>query len=203
MKQRRVICVAVDGTDSKEIKLKHGTTHTKRLYENCKSNDKAYWDGTPDIITGYSNFKIANGVTNFIKRRLKLLKENEIPDVLMIGHSRGGAALIEVSNSLKGLVKVKTLILLDAVDRSVFTSNTETIKNVDFIFHALRGLSNSRPSFGNVGLNFENHIDYTQTKYKTSHGGINGTVDHNDYSITSDTSCNVKKIYTTVENTQK
>ncbi len=104
------------------------------------------------------------------------------PRIFLGGFSRGGAAVIHTCNLLeKEGVEVSGLFLFDAVDRTLFLHNVQTIPaNVSHAWHALRSSkANSRPEFGNCGLKKAERQGggaaplYTKEFY-TTHGGVGG-----------------------------
>lgn len=124
------------------------------------------------------------------KKVKKVLKEADI-EICLIGHSRGGHVALVVAQRL--YIKVQMLGLYDAVDRSPVFS-PDSVSNVNYVYHALRGLNDSRTSFGNTGPIKSNPANKIFVKkFKTSHGGIGGDWVMNP-SWGDDYSCSIEKV---------
>lgn len=102
--------------------------------------------------------------------------------LFLCGHSRGGAAVVEVCKWLRDdNIPVECLILFDAVDRShtvggVF-QNTPIASNVRKAIHARRDVlrSCSRLSFGNCGLTRDDErTAYFSEKFFCTHSAVGG-----------------------------
>ncbi len=130
-----------------------------------------------------------NSYFNFEKQRNERYRSIRSFDhlrIVLVGHSRGGGVVIDIAQKLsEHKIPVYFMGLFDGVDRSLFISGGDVV-NTRHAYHALRGLENSRSSFGNTGK--------AGTIYKvfdTSHGGIGGSPEAVPTTITSDFSCSV------------
>lgn len=102
----------------------------------------------PDL---WSAIKTTGGIADTV---LQAVMQEEFPPALLapgqrqapkskiflVGHSRGGAAVVKVAQKLdeKGIT-VAGMFLFDAVDRTVFLDSVQTVpKNVALCFHAMR-----------------------------------------------------------------
>lgn len=95
-----------------------------------------------------------------------------IPVIYLAGYSRGGAIAISVANELEKLdIKVVSLILFDAVDRSGLQGVDIVPNNVGECFHAMRDPKvGSRTYFKNCGTT-NCHKKY----FFGTHGAMGGT----------------------------
>jgi len=100
--------------------------------------------------------------------------------VNLIGHSRGGLAVIEVARRLKGIdknLKVNFMGLFDAVDRYIPFDTDSIPSNVEHVYHAIRSEKvGSRWYFGNTGTKRENKnaTRYTPKIFEATHGALGG-----------------------------
>lgn len=97
--------------------------------------------------------------------------------IYLVGHSRGGAILIDVANMLnRRHIPVEAMFLFDAVDRSSELTGGEIPSNVGFCYHAMRDpTGNSRGSFGNCGTEAAGGVIFFPEHFMTTHGGMGGT----------------------------
>lgn len=104
----------------------------------------------------------------------------EKTSVNLIGHSRGGLAVIEVARRLRDFnpsIAVNFLGLFDAVDRYLYFDGDSIPANVKYAYHAIRDPKvGSRSSFGNTGTSVENHgaTLYVPKIFKATHGALGG-----------------------------
>lgn len=130
---------------------------------------------------------------------------NEKLRIVIVGHSRGGLAAINIANNLP--FPVYFLGLYDAVDMHP-TLNCEKIVNAKFTYHAKRHpFIGSRYSWGNCGDTLLSKINtafrnrpslpitssgfYEEKLFYTSHGGFGNSPTLNPKKITDDSSTNI------------
>lgn len=190
------ILLAIDGTGSALWRDPSGqNSHVYRFYRDAHTPYCLYLDG-PDTI-GFDMSNIIETGTKWILNQISQLATRKIarPDEVkidLVGHSRGGVAVIKIANNLNNLAayeartnfqtlqllkglplsfKVNFLGLYDAVSRSADTFFDAGNLDVKHIFHARRAnrafFSSSHPLFGGVSTR-------NQQEYDTSHGGIGG-----------------------------
>lgn len=139
----------VDGTgplSDIEYAVSMAGSHCSVLHHLNKPNS-FYFRG-PDL---FSVIKSTGGLADRVFQ--KVLQEEFPPALLapgqrqspkspiyLAGHSRGGAAVVRVAQMLDEKdITVAGMFLFDAVDRTVFLNNVETVpKNVQLCFHAMR-----------------------------------------------------------------
>jgi hypothetical protein len=221
------ILLCVGGTDSNNTGEKYGRGYTWDFFERfgvgLNSNDfrKGYIEG-PDgaigNITGHESGEIklkcmlwiAEAINrlfpmpqkeDYSKRieRLKNIKKEL--KVVLVGHSRGGAIVVELAYDLKQYSPVYFMGLFDPVDRTFWLDNSkQKLDNTKYAYIALRGLENSRSSFGySIKVPDSKQGRFSQTTmlggeiiyeyFNTSHGGIDGIVNKTDMGISDDVSC--------------
>jgi hypothetical protein len=172
------ILLGIDGTGAhadSEYRRDFAHSFVHRICSQSRSRLKRY-DRGPDA-GGGGLYGTANRGTLFI------IQSNAAhPDepVLLTGYSRGGAGVIQVAKWLGEIgIQVEAMILFDAVDRDRELSDCSRIPtNVAHVVHARRniGVTYSRPSFGNCGLQFTYPpTHYVQRLFSCTHGGVGGT----------------------------
>ncbi len=197
-----VLC-CIDGTDSKNwVNAKKGNSHTLRFKQNfgkgLSSSDyyKFYLNGPADIyaasdapsIKAVGLITILSKLTALFYENPSRMKDHNYCRVVLIGHSRGGAIAIDIAKELKNSgIQVFFMGLFDAVDRSTYIE-AGSVENVKHAYHALRGLPDSRPIFGNTGIK-----GTIWKKFQTSHGGVGGDVVFDPQKASKgDSSCSLK-----------
>jgi hypothetical protein len=114
--------------------------------------------------------------------------------VVLIGHSRGCVATVELAKLLSPIVKVFWMGMFDAVDRQP-NLYSEKIQNVRTVFHAMRNnpdakgadldpanpknenIMNSRNPFSHTATQYDpSFTKYTARVFHTSHGGVGGDI---------------------------
>lgn len=114
--------------------------------------------------------------------------------VVLIGHSRGCIATVELAKLLSPIVKVFWMGMFDAVDRQS-ALHSEKIQNVKTVYHAMRhnpnpakgtidpanpnneNVMNSRNPFSHTATEFDPAFtNYTAKVFHTSHGGTGGDI---------------------------
>ena len=141
-------------------------SHCAVVHQLNKSN--AFYHRGPDL---GSAIKTTGGIAD---RVFQQVMREEFPPALipagarqrpkssifLVGHSRGGAALVRVAQMLdeKG-VAVEAMFLFDAVDRALFMKSVETVpKNVRRCFHAIRNEG------AEVVMTYETELLWSQCK---------------------------------------
>jgi len=159
----------------------------------------------PEAELGRSVNEIVNDATNWLMNRLKeVQRSNKTPKVALVGHSRGGFAVIQVARKLQYFdhkANIEFMGLFDAVKRTfvdevpifamsaalrllgqhriaekVIASHEQLPSNVKLVYHALRSWE-SRTWMGNTGRNLSSpdKTNYYEKKFNTSHGGLGGS----------------------------
>jgi hypothetical protein len=97
--------------------------------------------------------------------------------LVLIGYSRGGAAVIHAAQLLKEKAQVDAMFLFDAVDRSLGVETDRIPSNVRLVRHARRDpWSRSRLYFGNCGTQWDkSRTDYETAVFRCTHGALGGT----------------------------
>jgi hypothetical protein len=143
-----------------------------------------------------------------IENNLRARDEDVLKSVriVLIGHSRGAVACIDIANTSE--YPIYFMGLYDAVDKSFLTdASTEFVnsKKVAFTYHAIRdyeknGSRQSSIPFASFNSATED-IKMCSEKYmveffNTAHGGVGGDYggDNRFYNITADTICVPEKI---------
>lgn len=106
---------------------------------------------------------------------LNLVAHPKAP-VLLTGYSRGAAGVIGVAQRLAADgVRVKAMVLFDAVDRSFTIDTTEIPTNVDHVVYAQRDPhSGSRGSFSNCGTVWHSPTKVDLKRFMGTHGAMGG-----------------------------
>ncbi len=188
--------------------------------------NKTYLEGPDDQITGADSGDIKRNGQRFIARVIERLFPRDVEHlpsmgtdmrrtrrlvsrreriashehlrIVLVGHSRGGAIVIDMARELRQLAQVYFMGLFDAVDRSAWIDGGR-VENTRYVYHALRGLEDSRSSFGNTGTE---GLSRSQLRtFQTSHGGIGGAPSLNPSGVTSDYSCSVETLTSSIERT--
>ncbi len=219
----KYILVAVDGTGSHEWFNGGNSHTRKFFEQfNTQGGSKIYMHGPDDTVTGRDAQQRINDAKIFIEDSIRTINFErgnleyipaqshfknlaglvpqgigrlDVTDIefVFIGHSRGGAVVMELSKNLpKNAVFMG---LFDAVDRSNVMDVTDFISNHNHpksVYHALRKGS-SRISFGHAVIMDDKDAAkypwYHQRSFDTSHGGTNGSYDLNPKEFSQDYSC--------------
>jgi hypothetical protein len=99
--------------------------------------------------------------------------------IYLTGYSRGGSGVIGVAQRLNDVnVKVKSMMLFDAVDRALGVSTSEIPNNVERVVHARRDPHLfSRDSFGNCGTRWSAPTKVEMKFFAGTHGAVGGVPD--------------------------
>ncbi len=176
-----IIYAGIDGTSTEEetYKTTYYNSFINKLYrrELLQFSDTWYLRGP--FLSGFDTINRSKSCYDWV---INKWEKGEAKAIFLGGHSRGGAAVIEVAKWLKERnIPVECLILFDAVDRThtlggVFR-DTPIPSNVKKVIHARRNiiLTNSRLSFGNCGTNYESSATPRfQEFFFATHSGIGG-----------------------------
>jgi hypothetical protein len=168
------ILVGIDGTgtgDDAEYAATFRNGFVRTICGKPSPNTK-YFRG-PTTLGGGLMPAINNGFYFILNR----LEQDKNAPIIMTGYSRGGAGVIEIARRL-GLAKirVKALILFDAVDRHAEIDTTAIPTTVENVLHLRRDpRTKSRISFGNCGVAHFPPTNYLQDFFMCTHGGMGGT----------------------------
>jgi len=110
--------------------------------------------------------------------QLRLIEQRR--KIFMVGHSRGGAIVINAARIMRGRgLPVEAMFLFDAVARNPGLDADEIPSNVRHCYHAMRDPDGcSRLSFGNCGTTAASGVDFQPNpmrRFFTTHGGMGGT----------------------------
>jgi hypothetical protein len=201
----KYLSVGVDGTGSKEWMRPDGAnSHVYRFIQNFRSDDYIYADGPSTF--GFDLGGIIDNVVDKIQEKAGRLARdmgnNDELRLVLVGHSRGAAAVISIANRLnsltlsvfRSLLKPRLVVqymgLYDTVLRAPLVSIDTDMPHVTRICHAIRKNDDwnggSRGSFGSV------HVPGAlRRKFDTAHGGVGGDPGFFDpLSPTKDLYCN-------------
>lgn len=177
------IFCGVDGTgpySDSEYSSSFANSFVNKMYLKWHTKCR-YYDRGPGL-DGTSTGLRANNMATFAERNFRSNSVSNTRDegvrIFLTGYSRGGAAALEAANILASKdIPVYALLLFDAVDRSITISNTAVPSGVKYCRHAVRGnTTNSRNSFGHVGLRTSSNVDYPHAvSFHCTHGAMGGT----------------------------
>ena len=181
--KKMITFAGVDGTSTEEETYKetYKNSFINRLFRNELVNFTEPWYLRGPYLSGFDTRERAEAAYKHVKA---MWTSGKAKAIFLGGHSRGGAAVIEVAKWLKERdnIPVECLILFDAVDRtntlgSIF-KNTPIADNVKRVIHARRNilLTQSRLSFGNCGTTYENtnQTILFQEYFFATHSGVGG-----------------------------
>ena len=96
--------------------------------------------------------------------------------IYLTGYSRGAAGVIAVAQRLaKDNVKVRAMMLFDAVDRAWGIDTEDIPNNVEHLVHARRDpYAFTRNSFGNCGTKWHTPTKCEMKLFRGTHGAIGG-----------------------------
>ena len=173
----------IDGTsteDDESYKVTYLNSFVNKLHRNELVRFTEPWYLRGPFLSGRDTAIRAEEAYDHVKAKWT---SGAAKAVFLGGHSRGGAAVIEVAKWLKERdnIPVECLILFDAVDRthtlgSIFY-NTPIPDTVKLVIHARRNilLTQSRLSFGNCGTTFEStKTQLLQEYFFATHSGVGG-----------------------------
>ncbi|GEM_PF-5570491 len=211
----KYILVAVDGTGSHEW-YNGGNSYTRKFFEqfNTHGGFKIYMHGPDWQLTGFDAKQRLKDAAVFIDESVRSINiergniENaptqlagsiaELApkaigrydtydiEIVLVGHSRGGAIVIELAKVLPK--RALFMGLYDAVDMSFFIEASE-IANVKTVYHAIRKPT-SRGGWKNAGTTKSRSVgEYVEMRFYTSHGGINGGYELSPTGLMADASC--------------
>lgn len=177
---------------------------------------KIFLDGPSDEVTGSDSPIIKHFAQTFIATNYRMLKKTASRyskrnyqgtlkvgkkniNIVLVGHSRGGAMVLDVARWIKSHLKERVYFmgLFDAVDMSIYIDGGK-VENTKFAYHALRNALGSRDSWGNAGL--EGLPKQNIKKFATSHGGIGGDPVLHPKEFFADYSCSVDTLSSNIEN---
>lgn len=179
------IIAGVDGTSSRDwFSANRSYSHVNSFIKDINTLDiyKKFWHG-PNL-SGTDSKKIKDEVYAWVKGLLLKSNNMHTTEVVLVGHSRGAAIVMDVARELQSDIKKEVLFmgLYDSVDRTwqlgnttKETKGTPTIVNTSYCYHAMRDPNMySRVSFGNSGNESSNPKGFKKKFFYTSHGGIGG-----------------------------
>ncbi len=177
-----IIYAGIDGTSTEEetYDATYYNSFINRLNRNELVQFSDTWYKRGPFLSGFDTKERADDCYKWIKKQWTA---GEAKAIFLGGHSRGGAAVIEVAKWLKERdnIPVECLILFDAVDRTntlggIFR-NTPIPSTVKQVIHARRNvfLTHSRVSFGNCGTTYESSkTPLFQQYFFATHSGVGG-----------------------------
>lgn len=169
----------IDGTSSEEESY-------AKTYQNSSVNRLHRNELVPFVEPWYQRGPYNDGMDTDARARdcakhvRNMYKSGKAKAIFLGGHSRGGAAVIEVAKWLaEEDIPVECLILFDAVDRSTKVGgpvwNTPIGSNVKRVIYAQRNpLACSRLSFGNCGFTRGPKTTFMHQKFFCTHSAVGG-----------------------------
>lgn len=184
-----ILLLCVDGTGS----LPDGTyyaenklSHVSQAYLTGKADTKRYWRGP--WIVGAATSSIALDVASTI---FDARKSNPETKIFMVGHSRGGAAIIRAAQIMNlrfqmnqkrgrasdiGNNSIEAIFLYDAVNMTHNLSVDVIPPNVGKCYHAMRDpVALSRQSWGNCAKISTRSGQLVKKTFFGSHAALGGT----------------------------
>ncbi len=177
-----IIYAGIDGTSTEEetYEATYKYSFINRLFRRELVQFLDTWYLRGPYLSGFDTSERAEACYDWVKEQWT---SGAAKAIFLGGHSRGGAAVIEVAKWLKERdnLPVECLILFDAVDRTntlggVFR-NTPIASNVKKVIHARRDImrTHSRMSFGNCGTTYESsQTPLFQQYFFATHSGVGG-----------------------------
>jgi RHS repeat-associated protein len=150
----------------------------------------ALWGKNPGNIAGFGSSEIAEQGYKFICAELQKQKGVSEPwwndPVFLVGHSRGGAIVMQIANKLRdgcpcskdggriaGPIPVRFIGLYDAVSMTPDDPSQPVPDNVVFVTHGLRDPAiGSRPLWGNTGTSGGKHFE--SETFSGNHSAMGG-----------------------------
>jgi len=197
------ILAAIDGTQSEDYMTGGNVSSVLKFHNNFKvsggSSVKKYWQG-PDILgvdvrTPLSPVTYAvctipklkeaacRGVHGLAASATRWIVSEHAkltdPQVVLVGHSRGGLICIDVAKRLMSRgIDVFFMGLYDAVDMAAGMDGSTIPSTVQNVYHAMRdpGLG-SRRLWGNAGKQVSSSTDHNSQHFWGTHGSIGGAPD--------------------------
>lgn len=178
-----VALVCVDGTgplDPGEYDQVYSVSHTSDVFNLWPDKTRSYFRGPG--IAGFATRQIAIKAYQSAKEMMAL---DEVTGLVMVGHSRGCAAIIEAARLLEqDQIEVDFMAFFDAVDMSTAVNAAVVPANVARVRHARRDPgTRSRPWWGNCGTRVAGLTFYSQEFFWGTHGAIGG-VPHTEKDLT-------------------
>jgi hypothetical protein len=168
------LLLGIDGTGplgTKEYRAEMHTSFVSYIVRNSPARIKRYERGP--AMDGIDMTAIAAKGYEYIHLNLVALPK---APVFLTGYSRGGAGVIAVAQRLaKDNVKVRAMVLFDAVDRAIGIDSTDIPNNVECVVHARRDpYAFTRDSFGNCGTQWHAPTKCDVKYFRGTHGAIGG-----------------------------
>lgn len=168
------ILLGIDGTGplpTDEYQIEMQTSFVRYIVRNSPLRTKRYERGP--AMDGLDMAVIAGKGYKYV--HLNLVAQPKAP-VFLTGYSRGGAGVIAVAKMLaKDDVKVRAMVLFDAVDRALGIDTEDIPNNVERVVHVRRDpYAFSRNSFGNCGTKWQAPTKYELKYFRGTHGAVGG-----------------------------
>lgn len=175
-----IVYGGIDGTSNEEET--YGKTYYNSFVNRLSRNELVQftdpWYLRGPYVDGMDTDVRARACKNHVR---DLYKSGKAKAIFLGGHSRGGAAVIEVAKWLaEENIPVECMILFDAVDRTTTTGgnvwNTPIARTVKRVIYAQRDVwrTHSRLSFGNCGFMHNAGTDFFHQKFFATHSGVGG-----------------------------
>jgi hypothetical protein len=167
------ILVGIDGTGPVSDKVYYATYANSFVSKLCNAPEpnRRYFRG-PITPGGGLLDVIVKGRRFILEKRKAGVNE----PVLLTGHSRGAAGVIDIARQLQtDKIDVEAMLLFDCVDRHVGIDATVIPNNVGDVLHLRRAPeSGSRTSFSNAGTEHRSPTRYNEAFFHCTHSGVGG-----------------------------
>ncbi len=175
-----IIYAGIDGTSTETdtYERTYYNSFVNRLHRNELLPFDDTWYLRGPYLSGFDTDKRARACHTWVR---DYWKSGKVKAIFLGGHSRGGAAVIEVASWLaEEQIPVECLVLYDAVDRTNTLGgdvwNTPIAPTVKRVIYPQRDvlLTCSRLSFGNCGFRHQASTTFLHQKFFATHSGIGG-----------------------------
>lgn len=169
------IIFGIDGIDVLSKKDQTRNQHNSfvwKLVENSSSiaQEKRYLIGPKGLIGSLDEY-IENGY-GFVRSRFRAAQRDS--PILLVGYSRGAAAIISLAHRLdKRNIPIKAMLLFDAVDKHTSANLSKIANNTINVFH-LRSSLSSKLNLSVAGKQSNSSTLYNEKVFKCTHSAMGG-----------------------------
>ena len=182
--------IGIDGTGpllASKYSEEMRNSFVSQIVRSSREKHKYYFSG-PSLL-GAEDLSIEFKVVSAV---LKCLAAGD-SILFLTGYSRGGLIAIRVARNIQSSkpgknLRIKCLMLFDAVDRDAFSGSSIIPSNVDVALHAIRSPDvGSRKLFGNCGLRFEGNVNFQRKTFQATHAAMGGMPWSGDFPTSTST----------------